>query len=190
VIEGYALVERLYERGDWLDWPVGRDVRGALRRVAVESVILRMINSSELKLRYRIASNSVDNCRHIEVLTERSRLTTSQVTTRRAMPRNALYRQNHGLSNQMLLSLPGFLDEEPAIGEDDRYYVLLTHGYAMKTPEFVCLGVPHPDMSSWISHVNLLASPSVADLPVVEEIDEEQLVQLKTTLTEMVKRGG
>lgn len=184
----YAESYELTIREDWLNWTVGHGLRGYLRPIAVEFEFKKLVDNGLLPFSYTIVPNKRDNCRHLELRTPRCVVTFSQVQSRQALPRPAAFRSNHSLSNQLHFEF-GPLE---ATVKDSPFYVLLTHGYGQKDPEFVCLGLPEPDVERWIVAFDLLHEPCLTELPQtdVETVsDNERLVQFKEHVLRMVERS-
>lgn len=176
VKRAYSLINELVQQNDFLNWKVGSDILPYLRNAAVEFEFKRLIDKKLLNLKYRIAMNTRRNCHHIEVITNQCIMTISQVPSKTSIPRKAIFRSNLSFSNQLsLLSIPGFYPEK----EEDKYYVILTHGCEdsqnSKTPEFVTLGLPYPNVLRWAETIDLIAEPHIVDT-AEEVIDTEGLV--------------
>lgn len=182
----YAVVEDHFSQIDFLDWPVGHDTLGVIRRVAVEFYITKLIDQKRLPLKYRIAPNAIDNCRHLEILSERCIATVSQVTSPKAVPRSAVFRDYLSLSNQPRLNFP---DYDYETGDNKKYYIILTHGYTGREPSFICLGAPAPKVKKWVAKIDLLKEPYREESDV-EIITSEPLVALKKYAQEVLKHGS
>ena len=177
------MVNLLKQDYDWIRWPGSRDILVHIRRVAVEFELQRVIdNQSDIRYSSVIARNAADNCNHLEIRSNDSVLTVSQVPRPTMVPRHAIFRDNYGVGNQTLL---GLYDEPTVPG--DRVYTLLTHGYYSDQPAFVCLGIPSPAMDGWICRVNLMLEPHQINLPETEKITDGELVALKSHLQKSVK---
>ena len=189
VSRAYAIVADHFNEFDFLNWPVGRDHLRFLRRVAVEYQIKHLIDKNQLPLRYRIAPNAIDNCRHLEIITGRSIVTISQVVSPGSVPRRADYRNNLSLCNQISFDFQEDCGEDAVFVLDRPYYILLTHGYMRREPDFICLGIPEPSVKGWITQINLLREPHQVALPEIEPETEEMLVQLKENVREVLQHG-
>lgn len=188
IYRGYALVEALRNDVALLKWEVGYDLLGYLRRVAVEFEIKRLIDNGNVPqtYRYRIGWNAAQNCRHIEVFNERCVVTVSQVQQPGAIPRLAVFRTNLGIGNYQLA-----FDFENGRVNDGRYaeakkipYFLLTHGYGKAVPDFAFLGIPAPDVRSWIFKLDLLSESRHIRLVPEERVESNDIVSLKQYVQE------
>lgn len=186
----YDMVIKYSYEFDWLNWPVGTDILGALRRVAVEYEMKKLIDKQKLPLKYIIAPNAIENCRHLVLIANRCRLTISQLRSPRSIPRSALYRTNYSLQGRQLqLDFP---DELLDINknEEEKFYMILTHGYSGPEPEFVSISVPGPYVKEWLEQIDLLSEPQPVYL--VEEdtmTEEESLLEFKKEVHEVLKGG-
>jgi hypothetical protein len=180
----YVLVDEHANSWDMLKWPVGRDIVGYLRRVAVEFEVKKLIDGNLLKLEYRIAKNAADNCHHLELLSKHSVMTFSQVTTPTAFPRPAIFRNNYSISNQLCWDFNDW-----STVKNGPFYVILTHGYGGRVPDFVTLGVPEAHIRGWIVRINLLKEPYQLLESDVEVIKEDTLIELKEFVEKVVRRG-
>ena len=183
VKRAYDLVAKLYEQNPFLKWQIGIDHRRELRRIAVEYELKKLIDTGRVPLKYCISPNAINNCRHLEFTTNQFIITASQVQHKRSIPRPAIFR-NRLLSDQLSWD---FTDGNVDLAEE-RYYLILTHGYENSFPEFVCLGAPDPAMKGrWISpHINLLKEPMVVNNLDEEVITEDTLVRFKEHVKEAV----
>ncbi|MCL5272730.1 MAG: hypothetical protein M1486_05435 [Gammaproteobacteria bacterium] len=185
----YDLVVRFSRETEWLDWSVGRDILGVLRRVAVEYELKKLIDRQNLPLKYVIAPNAMDNCHHLVLFTERCKITISQLKTPRHKPRKAIFRTNYSLEGMQPRLFPY---EFWGIDEDinGRYYMILTHGYSGLVPEFISLAVPGPFVKEWLEQVNLLKEPYIIYKDQDEvNIEEPDLLEFKKEVHEVLNNG-
>ena len=180
VFRAYRMADALLGDVQWLDWPIGKDLKGQLRRVAVDFELKKLVESGGLSSRisYRISPNVAENCHHLVLIGTNSILTSSFVHSANKLPRPAEFRSNYGISNQYYWD---FDDEYSTISMDQVPYFLLTHGPIGVEPQFIMLGMPTSDLKAWIdgSRVNLLKEPYVIDTKAIEHIEEEELTALK-----------
>ena len=152
-----------------------------LINAAVEYEVYSNILADNLAYDYRFVYNSVRSHKHLEVKTENSILTISQVHRKNQVPRNALFRKNLKLHNYKYLSL--FEDITPINSEE--YYVLLTHGHQGDSPQFINLGVPSPINNSWLAKYDIM-SEFISKIEESTEEHEEKLVELKEHLKKVL----
>lgn len=184
--EAYILAEAHFQGNEFLNWLVGKDLLPYLRRVAVEYLIKRLLDNKRLPFQYEIRYNSIRNCRHLEMLTNRSVITISQVPTQISLPRNAEFRNNYRLMNQTTLD---FGPKYSLNFTDGPFYILLTHGYARKEPDFICLGVPKPpEEKGWIERINLLKEPHQVQITPSEVITRENMLGFVNHIKEVQQR--
>lgn len=186
VQDAYKMYNTLATNYPFFDWRVGRDYLSFLKPLIVEFKIKDAIDKGDLNMDYRIASNAIDNCRHIELLTNQCVVTISQVSHSKAQPRPAVFRKNLCLSKQIALD---FGPEYRLYDEDDLYYILLTHGYQSTSPQFVCVGFPEAYNKGWIARHNLLELPQLVEIAQEEKIEEGELINLKKYVERMTPGG-
>lgn len=179
----YELVEELKRDNDILNWPIGEDIIPYLRKVATEFEFMRRIKTGQLPLNYRIKKNVKMNCHHLEIVSNRSILTINQVRKAKHVPRKAEFRTNLSLSNQLLFD---FAKDDYRI-IDSPYYIILTHGYAGRLPEFVYLGVPQANVRQWIGRIDLLREPYQLDAPDGPKEQERIKLEFKEHVLEVIK---
>lgn len=172
---GYSIVQAYCEETPWLNWPVGDDLRGQLRRAAVDFEFSRLVEMRRIPLTCHVSPNALGNCHHLELLGPECVLTISQVDSPRAVPRRAVFRNNLSLSNQ--IRLPGF--QAGSSIEARRHYCLLTHGSCDGRLSFARLGVPQPEVGGWIYQVDLLGELIALPTADVELVTAEDLVRFK-----------
>jgi hypothetical protein len=113
----------------------------------------------------------------LQIESERFVMTVSRVPSEKVVPRNAKYRENRALSNQLLL----FPEMEI---QNKLPYMILIHGYVQNDIEgFKCfggIGIPHPDYSdSWMEYLSINNSIKILELAPEEKVDAEQRIMLR-----------
>lgn len=186
ISRSYQLTRQLIKEHDFLKWEVGNDIIPIIRRVVIEHQFKKMIDTGILSLKYRVAPNKIDNCCHIELITKHNGIITiSQVRHWKDMPRKACFRDNLSGNNYIQMSI--FEDyvkqrerEIIAQTKKEEHYILLTHGYNKDLPDFVYIGMPEPNIKSWVKNtrINLLAEPSIVFDFNEKEEKEELLVEI------------
>jgi hypothetical protein len=175
---GYTLVNESIANSSFLNWEIGLDHLGYLKPIAIEFLIKNSIDNGKLKLNYKIASNSISSHRHLELFTQNSIITISQVQTANSIARHAYFRKKLQRANQLYFDFDEIHKKE--FIKDQPLHLLITHGYQGITPNFINLGLPSSD-GKWIDRINLLAEPRLVnneDTPT-EEIKEDKLVSFK-----------
>lgn len=196
VQRGYAIVNKLHKEVEWLDWIVGKNYYGHLRNAAVSFAIKQRIVQKNFGIDYRISTNNRKNHFHLELITKQSVVTISHVANQNSVPRPAVYRKQHSLHNQLqLIDLNGILTVDDGSlykGDNDPYYMILTHGSSSIKPEFICLGVPQVGVRQWIHQIDLLREPRLVEneLPEIEKIDNEELLTFKEQFKKGVQGDG
>ena len=190
----YPVIRRAYENAnllleqvDFFNWKVGRDFKRDLRRIAVEFGFKELAETGRYDFEIDIKPNARNNCRHVELITKDCVLTISQVSHINALPRKAEFRQNHAVSNQLLLD---FSEEDNYISNsDDKFYAVLTHGYLRKIPDFVILGIPSTSLKEWHYKVNLINEFQQFENYTSKETNIEQ-EEVRVRLKEYIQSQG
>lgn len=184
----YALTDALFSDTEFLRWRVGKDLYRLVRRVVVEHEIKRAVDGKPIGLTSGIASNAIDNCRHLELRSNRLVITVSQVVSPRAVPRRAVYRNQHSISNQQCWVFAGYNDEDGRFDQEKPLYAIITHGYMGKEPQHICIGVPESRIRGWITQIDLLNELRIVPAPEdIEVITEERLVSLRKHVKKVVE---
>lgn len=97
---GVSLADALIERERMLDWAVGQDQRGDLRRIGVMWKIAQACKDGELPFECSTKENTVKNCHHIEISSQRVYAHVTKTSSLRAMPRETTLRDNERVNNQ------------------------------------------------------------------------------------------
>jgi hypothetical protein len=187
VRRAYENADLLFGQVDFLDWKVGGDLKRYLRRIAVEYGFKELAETDRYDFEFAIKPNTINNCRHIELITKECVLTISQVTHLNALPRQADFRQNHAVSNQLLLDFP--FEYNQLSDSNDRFYAVLTHGYLRRIPDFVSLGIPSTSMKEWHYKINLINEFMQFEHHTSENIKIDQ-EEVKVRLKEYIKSQG
>lgn len=177
----YEFTLKHYNNSDFLKWPVGRNIYKELRGIVTQYMMKKLVEEKGWSISYAVQPNAIDNCDHLEILTNRCVLTISQVDSKEGLPRKAVYRNDLSVTNQ--LSFDFYEEGVNDLSKVSRFYVLLTHGSLnddSKKPDFVRMGFPKPGVRRWECSIDLLSEPHLIDLPIVEDIgSSENLIDLR-----------
>ena len=99
-VTGVSLADALIEREKMLNWAVGRDQLGDLRRIGVMWKIAQACKDGELPFECNTKENTVRNCHHIEIASQRVYAHVTRTPSLRSMPRETTLRDNERASNQ------------------------------------------------------------------------------------------
>ena len=181
VTRAYLAVEHTVDTVDYLKGSQrGNEMRRYLRNVAVEFELKDLAHSKKIPFKCVETKNAAKNCHHLELHSNHFILTISQVPLISDLPREAVFRNNHSLSNCFSL-FPEC--STPAISE--KHYIVLTHGYHGIQPDFVAIGVPEPYITAWAAQVVLLHKQDIAmEQPSEEKVPEKTTSRLKQHLLE------
>lgn len=154
----YKMVDQLMTTDPFLGSILSRmNLSGHLRSTGVEFSLERACLQGILPCKGHLKLNHQKNCMHLELEAEDIILTANRVQYHDAVPRDAIFRNQLRGSNQ--LRLPIFMEEEPSYEENKILYGCITHGSRSNAPEFVCIGIPHPEENTWLYRKNLMLEP-------------------------------
>jgi len=179
----YSLVNQLYSEHDFLNWPVGKDIKSYLRNVAVEFEIKRLIESGKVQFECRLAKNKGRNYNHLEVLSNKCILTIHQIPNINKLPRPAVYRSNLSRHNQVsFFQIP----DSGLYEEYDLNYALLVHSSSAGAVAVAgaSLILPNADMNNQITKIDLLSE-------VKQHLDSKEIKfddELKLEFKEFVEQ--
>jgi hypothetical protein len=178
----YAAVESLYETTPFLKVVSAQIGKGHLIGWAVDSQLVRLIETGKLPFKYRWAPFARPTGRYLLLELGSSTMSVSQLLEPTAVPRRAHFRQNHSLNNSPFLNLPGFEEERALAGLP---HLVLGHGY--QTLTFAQIGVLYPNgtRDGWIYRTaDLLKTPHILETnePKVEAADADAVVTLRDEL--------
>lgn len=183
----YGLVEACQKDNKWLNWIVGKDGLGILRKIAAEYEIIDTIERLALPIRYETLPNSSNNAYHVELVTELCRVTINQVDSKLALPRPAVFRTFLVPSNQLRL-----FDDDPAFNDEDKpIYVILAHKSSYRgLLHSAILGIPEPNLRGWATTLDLMHEPhQIYEVPTEIIKGKEKLVDFKEHVEEVLKYG-
>lgn len=180
----YGMAVSAAESIDFLGkWDLQEQILPYLKNWAVEYELLRRSRQGIIPFGCDVIPNSRKNHRHIELHRNGYILTVSQIHHLTSLPRECIFRNDHCLDGQFVMS--GF--GEGANGLCKEVYAIMTHGQGMDSPSFICCGIPAPNMKSWAQHVNLF--DVVKGLSIVDEspITEDIKLDYRESIQESVK---
>ena len=184
--QGVALADRLVREEPWLNWAVGKDQRGDLRRVGVMWSLREACTAEILPFFCEDRENTARNCHHIEIRSQNVYLHVTRTDSLLAMPRLTKLRNDERASNQFDLLKPIIMTTD--LSEIKRWYGWLTfNADAEGKLTHVAIGLPEEDGDEWLDIVPL---PLEDTSSFVSEDDEpaplgpDQLVRF----TEVVRR--
>jgi hypothetical protein len=99
-VEGISLADNLIASEKMLNWWVGQDQRGDLRRVGVMYSIRNACQIASLPFSCDTRKNTANNCHHIELRSQNLDLHIVRTPTLTSMPRDTPLRDNARVSNQ------------------------------------------------------------------------------------------
>lgn len=186
---GYKIATASLKQVDFLDWDLGEDHMGYLRRIAVHYAFKKAVDEGDIPFTYSYEYNRTGSHRFMVLHTKAAKITLSQVKDKYSIARHAFYRDKLQVANQIFM----VADENAVaqIRDNPEYYLLLTYNSGGEEPLFINLGMPNE--KGWIDKINLLAEPRVVsnNKPDDEEIiSPEQLVGFRKYIQEVEESGN
>jgi len=167
----YAHAEHLISNESILQIESAQDNRGRIISYAVDFGFVRLIETGALPFDCTWDYFARPTGRYLAIRASHSVITVSQMSDPTKQPRNAIFRENRRLNNQLLLDLPE-LNEESITGLP---HILITHGH--QSLDFAHLCVPDPEHTKGYKFrtPNLLNTPHVvcSDVPPLEDTDTD-----------------
>jgi hypothetical protein len=99
-IDGVALADNLIANQKMLNWWVGQDQRGDLRRVGVMFKLYEACQKKLLPFSCETKANTIRNCHHIEIASQNLFIHVTRTSHFSALPRDTTLRDNARISNQ------------------------------------------------------------------------------------------
>jgi hypothetical protein len=161
---GIKLADDLIKERTILDWAVGQDQRGDLRRVGVMWSINKACADVILPFSSLIRKNTARNCHHVEIASQNVYLHITRTNSLLSMPRDTTLRDNERATNQGdLFKDTGFTTDLSSI---KRWYAWLTIG-ADEKGEFthLAIGLPKHQEREWLDMVSILQPAAEASSP-------------------------
>ena len=185
------IVNELYRENTLFQSSTAINEKAKVVNIAIEYEFQRRIDNGLLPFSYNIKYNSAKNHRHLEIITKNAIMTISQVNNKTGIPRGAKFRANLGFSNQMMFE---FMGDEPVI-KDTKAFILLSHSSNEIDVKRAIIGLPEPNIKSWIYNINLLDEMQLISINDEFEDksmnDEDWLISFKEGVIQEVKnRGG
>lgn len=187
----YADVDDTLATVPFLRAPSGRQLRGYLINAAVDLQLTHLMESGRLprgrSRKVQFEPNDSNTAKHLEIVFDDCIVTVSQVSSPRAFPRDADFRNNLRLSNQP--GLP-FAELEADAVPDDKPHLVITHGY--KQLDFICIGVPHDKHRTWHFQKRILVAKvdggNASPFDSARPIEDQAVVKLKPTVERALKK--
>ncbi len=187
VRRAYSAIDQLITENEVLNWSVADNLVGNLINTAVEFEFKRMIDKGDLKLEYNVSFNKRKNHKHIELISQNTISTISQVKNKYSVPRKAIFRNNLSCSNQLMFDI---YDNSLNFKESPKY-ILLTHGGKNGNVDFLNLGMPQPYNKGWIYCFDLFSEfEQISNEQYEAQNNEEEIVELKDNIRLEVLKGG
>jgi hypothetical protein len=152
---GIQLADDLIKERTILNWAVGQDQRGDLRRVGVMWSVNKACMDVILPFSSDIRKNTAKNCHHVEITSQNVYLHITRTQSLLSMPRDTTLRDNERATNQGdLFRDAGFTTDLSSI---KRWYAWLTFG-ADEKGEFThfAIGLPKYQEHEWLDIVSIL----------------------------------
>ncbi len=186
--EGVAIADAEIRDTPMLNWTVGRDQRGDLRRVGVMYSVYQACLRGDLPFKHRIKDNIARNCHYLEVISDNVYSHISQTPYPGSFPKDMPYRRNERARNQLNL-----FDNHSNIIHPD--YIPSWYGQMTFRADtngkltHVCIGLPEANRDEWLDRINLLVECRELTVPdrVPEAPASKARVQFKDFAKEYLK---
>lgn len=186
--QGVTLADNLLRQEHWLNWAVGKDQRGDLRRVGIMWSLREACAAELLPFACEDRENTAKNCHHIEVQSQNVCFHVNRTDSLLAMPRGTRLRNDKRASNQYNLLEPAILTTN--LSEIKKWYGWLTFNADIEGRlTHLAIGLPEKDGSEWL---DILPLPLKDASAFVSEDDEpaplgpDQLVKFKEDVMKML----
>lgn len=169
---GYKLAKGATRHVTFLDWDLGKDHEGYLRRLAINYLFKKECEKGGLPFTLSTESNRNKSHRFLLFGTGSIKMTISQVDSVKKIARPAFFRDKLQEANQVTLNLFG--EDTSSTVADKDYYLLLTYSSGGNRPNFINLGMPNG--KHWIDKINLLNEPHVISSNQ-DKLDKEEIIE-------------
>jgi hypothetical protein len=188
---GIQLADDLIKERPILDWAVGQDQRGDLRRVGVMWSVNQACSDAGLPFSSSISKNTAKNCHHVEVTSQNVYLHITRTQSLLSMPRDTTLRDNERATNQGdLFKDAGFTTDLSSI---KRWYAWLTFG-ADEKGEFthLAIGLPKHQEHEWLDLVSILQPAAEASSPGEEPrpLGPEDSMKFRADIQKLLETPG
>ena len=186
----YRHAEQLISNESILQIESAQDNRGRIISYAVDFGFVRLIKTGALPFDFSWDYFARPTGRYLSIRALHSIITISQVSDPTKQPRNAIFRENHRLNNQLFLDLPEFSDDNLT----GLPHLLITHGYQSLDFTYLCVPDPIHTNGYRFRTGNLLNAPHevCSEVPAPENTDTdfENLNLLKEDIERWTKDHG
>ena len=187
--QGVGLADDLLRQERWLNWAVGKDQRGDLRRVGVMWSLREACAAGDLPFACEDRTNSARNCHHIEIRSQNLYLHVNRTENLLAMPRDTKFRNDERASNQLDLLKPVIFTTK--LSEIKTWYGWMTFNADTEGRlTHLAIGLPEMAGNDWLDIVPMPLRGSGA---FVSEDDEpappgpDQLVKFKEDIKKLLR---
>jgi hypothetical protein len=190
-VEGIALADNLIPTHKILNWAVGRDLRGHLRRIGIMHSVYNACVTSALPYTCEIMPNTVGNCHHIQLMSQNVYAHVVHTSDLAEMPRETPLRTNARMSNQ------GNLFEGTLFTADlskiQRWFAYLTFNADRDgNLTHLGLGIADKDGTEWLDIVSILKHPPEGyEIPTTEPppLGPEELMRFQPHVQHLVDKA-
>ena len=191
-VQGVALADSLIRQEFWLNWAVGRDQRGDLRRVGVMWCLRDACSTGVLPFGCDDRENTAKNCHHVEIQSQNVYLHVTRTDNLSAMPRDTKLRNDERASNQYDLLNPIAFTTD--LSEIKRWYGCLTFNADLQGKlTHLAIGLPEDTRSGWLDIVPMPLHDSSAFVSDDEHVPlgPDKLIKFREEVRKMLhQRAG
>jgi hypothetical protein len=150
---GVRLADRLIAETPLLNWAVGRDQRGDLRRIGFMYELLGACRRRDLPFECQSAPNTVGNCHHIEVRSQNLTLHVTATASLGAFPKETRLRKNSRETNQPDLFKPMITGD---LDRAKQWYGWIVFNADLKGRlTHLGAGLPEHEESEWLDLISI-----------------------------------
>jgi hypothetical protein len=179
VSEGILLADDLITGTLFLKNPIGRNIRGLLRRAGVMYRIHDLCELGDLPFRSAMVKMERGSWHCLEISSGSFKAHVCRTDGPNSLPDDSETRQDERLANQLDLFAGSVVPFSKLLTSVGRKYALLTFGTDKKgSLHHVCWGMPPTDGDDWLAHTNVLRRMAVSST-VVDPVKPDKKAALR-----------
>lgn len=187
VQQGILLADAVIENELWLRGPLGRDIRGHLRRAGILARMHEACKTGDLPFTSSLEHMPRGPFHWVELSSGEFKAHVVRTDSPGMFPEETPTRQDERLTNQ-----PSLFDNVVSIREVAGVFAWLTFGAPVEgRVAHLCWAMPAADGKAWLAHANILHRLAVAQVEVKVEIPSERVkLRFKDQIAESLEKVG